>query len=515
MQPGGCRAIPMTAAPAPREAETPRFVAGSTMRHVIVMTATGSVGLIAIFMVDLLSLLYISWLGDPRLTAGVGLATVVLFLATSINVGLMIAVGALVSRALGAGERGKARRLATSCSLHMAAVGLLISGLLLPILPSLLNWIGASSETLDVARDFLWIALPSNALMAVGMGFSGVLRAVGDAKRAMYVTLSGAILTAGLDPLFIFGLGLGPNGAALAMVISRVLFAAVGFHGVARVHGLLARPRIQDAIADLRPMFGIAVPAILTNVATPLANGFFAAILARYGDPAIAATAIIDRVVPVAFGGLFALSGSVGPILGQNWGAGRFDRMRQALKDAVAFMAVYVGAVWILLVALSAPLAVLFHAEGLTGELLVFFCLLSGAMWFFIGLLFVANAAFNNLGFPLYSTAFNWARATLGMVPFALAGAALAGPKGALAGIALGSVPFGIAAIVTAFRAVGRLEVQALARSPYPTGSSNVTALGSLAAGPEEASAEAEPPLALPPDARKGAETAARGAPTA
>jgi hypothetical protein len=79
-------------------------------------------------------------------------------------------------------------------------------------------------------------------------------------------------------------------------------------------------------------------------------------------------------------------------------------------------------------------------------------------MWFFIGLVFVANAAFNNLGFPLLSTGFNWARATLGVVPFAFLGAALAGPKGAVMGLALGSVAFGIGAIFTAFWTIRRLE---------------------------------------------------------
>src|ERR671918_2813648 len=115
------------------EPPLPRFVAGSTMRHVTVMTATGSVGLVAIFSVDLLSLLYISWLGDPRLTAGVGLATIVLFIATSINVGLMIAVGALVSRALGAHERARARRLGGTTIVHMALAALLVAGVLLAL----------------------------------------------------------------------------------------------------------------------------------------------------------------------------------------------------------------------------------------------------------------------------------------------------------------------------------------------------------------------------------------------
>ena len=438
--------------------DVPRFVAGSTMRHVVVMTASGSVGLIAIFIVDFLSLLYVSRLDDPRLTAGVGLATVVIFITMSVNVGLMIAVGALVSRALGARDRDRARRLATSCCVHAALVSILVAAVLLPVLPWLLGQFGATRETLPVALDFLWIVLPSNVLVAAGMAFSGVLRAVGDARRGMTVTLISAIVTACLDPVFIFGFGLGPRGAAIAMVISRVVFVLVAFHGASRVHDLLARPRMRHVIEDAGPMFAIALPAILTNVATPLANGLAMSVIARFGDEAIAASAIIDRLVPVAFGGLFALSASVGPILGQNWGAGRFDRMRRNLGDALFLVAGYVAVVWIALVLAHPFVPRLFNAGGLTAELVEYFCLISGPMWFFIGLLFVANAAFNNLGSPLFSTAFNWGRATLGIVPFAHLGAALGGAQGAMTGFALGSVAFWIGAIYTAFRMVRRLE---------------------------------------------------------
>jgi hypothetical protein len=238
-------AAPAGAASARPEGDPPRFVIGSTMRHVVVMTATASVGLVAVFAVDLLSLLYVSWLGDPRLTAGVGLATIVLFFATSINVGLMIAVGALVSRALGAREREEARRLAASSLSHMALASTVVAVVLLPLLPILLPLLGASPETLPAAERFLWITLPSNTLMALGMGFSGVLRAVGDAKRAMYVTLVGAVVTAGLDPLLIFGLKLGVDGAAVATVISRLIFAAGRLPG----RGRGARPRGAPAPA--------------------------------------------------------------------------------------------------------------------------------------------------------------------------------------------------------------------------------------------------------------------------
>jgi putative MATE family efflux protein len=455
-------ADPTRAAEADELSAPPRFVVGSTMRHVLVMTGTGTAGLIAIFIVDLVSLLYISWLNDPSLTAGVGLATVVMFFTVSINVGLMIPIGALVSRALGARRRDDARRLATSGTLLMALVAAAVSMIVLPLLPLVLRGLGASDQTFPVAQSFLWISMPTNALMAVGMALSTVLRAAGDAKRSMYATLSVAAVTVILDPLLIFGLGLKSDGAALAINLSRVVYIYVAYRYVTRTHDLLAWPKLKAITADARPFFAIAVPAILTNIAAPVSNAFFTSIMAQFGDQAIAASAIIDRVTPVAFAGLFALAGAIGPVLGQNWGAQRYDRMRQTLKDSLTFTVVYIGCVWLVLFLVRVPITQAFNAPELTAELVQFFCQLSGFIWFFIGLVFVANSSFNNLGYPLLSTFFNWGRATLGMIPFAYFGAQIGGPQGALVGIGAGSVAFGIAAIITAFWTIRRLERQAV-----------------------------------------------------
>jgi putative MATE family efflux protein len=456
----------MDASPSAKEAaaatEPPRFVVGSTMRHVLVMTGTGAAGLVAIFIVDLVSLLYISWLNDPSLTAGVGLATVVMFFTISINVGLMIPIGALVSRALGARRPDDARRLATSCSILMAAVAAIVSVILLPLLPLILTTIGAHDDTYRVAQSFLWITLPTNMLMAFGMAFSTVLRAAGDAKRSMYATMSVAAVTVVLDPILIFGFGLKANGAALTINIARVAYLYVSFRYLTRAHNLLTRPNWASIVADARPFFAIAVPAILTNIAAPVANAFFTGVMAQFGDQAIAASAIIDRVTPVAFAGVFALAGAIGPVLGQNWGAQRYDRMKQTLKDALVFTVFYVGGVWLALFLVQVPLTSAFNAPPATAEIVQFFCQLSGFIWFFISLVFVANASFNNLGYPLLSTFFNWGRATLGMIPFAYFGAQIGGPKGALLGIGAGSVVFGIAAVITAFWTIRRIERQAV-----------------------------------------------------
>ncbi len=439
------------------------FTRGATLGHVVRMTVTGSVGLMAIFVVDFLSLLYVSWLQDQELTAAVGFASIILFLLTSINIGFMIAATALTARRLGARDRDGARVISGSAVGWMVVSAVALTAILLPLIGPILGLLGAKGRVADVAHVYLLVTLPSHVLMALGMGFSGTLRAVGDAKRAMYVTLAGGVVTAVIDPILIFGLGLGIHGAAICVVISRLVFALVGWHGAVRVHDMVARPTLREMRADGRKIAAIAVPAILTNIATPLSLAVVARIVSDFGPAAVAANAVIDRLTPIAFGALFALSGAVGPILAQNWGAGMFHRMRATLRDSFIFAGLYVLASWIVLVLARHWIVDIFALTGQAAAGVLFFCWFSGPMWFFIGLLFTANAAFNNLGYPLYSTVFNWGRATLGTVPFAWVGAKYYGFEGALAGIALGSVVFGVAAAVVAVRTIGALERKTVA----------------------------------------------------
>lgn len=447
----------MSATPPSAPPLAPRFVEGSTMRHVAVMAATGSIGLIAVFVVDLLNLFYISLLGEEELAAAIGYAGTLMFFTTAVGIGVMISGSAVVSRAVGAGQQEDGRRLATSAIIYMVLATALMSALAIVVLGPLLALLGASGRTLEIAHDFLLVVLPSTPLLGIGMAASGVLRAIGDARRSMWVTLGGGLVTAALDPLLILALGMGVEGAAIVSVVSRCVMAAYGLYAVVRIHGLAARPSLRAFIGDIRPLSAIAVPAILTNVATPVGNAYITFALAAHGDVAVAAWAVIGRVIPVAFGPLFALTGAIGPIIGQNVGAGRFERVRMALMDSLKLTLLYVGAMWAVLALARHPIAQSFGLSGEGVDLVAFFCLFAAGSFIFLGFLFVANAAFNNLGAPLLSTVFNWGRATLGTIPFVWLGGRLAGAEGVLAGQALGAVAFGVLALVFAFRLVARL----------------------------------------------------------
>lgn len=441
-------------------AEPGAFTIGSPMRHVLVMTATGSAGLIAVFFVDFLTLLYISRLGDTKLTAAVGFASQMMFLLISINIGLSIAIGALVSRALGAGDRPRARRLASSGAVIVALVSGAASLAAMPFTREIIALFGGRGEVLDVGALYLRMTLPASVFLGLGMAFSAMLRGVGDARRAMNATLAGAVATAILDPILIFGLHLGVYGAAISVVVSRFCVMLVGWRAAARRHRLLERPQARAVLEDIAPMAYIAGPAVLTNIATPIANIYVMHVFARFGEATVAAFAIMDRVTPVAFGVLFALSGSVGPIMGQNYGARAMDRVRMTLTDCFKVAAIYTVATTLVLWFASPLIIALFDAKGETAALLEFFCRVTGVLWLFLGGVFVSNACFNNLGWPFLAAGFNWGRATFGTVPFVTLGALWSGPKGGYLGLVLGAAVFGVLAVVAAYRVVGRVSAR-------------------------------------------------------
>lgn len=438
-------------APATRQPAPARFLSGSLLRHVVVMAGTGAVGLVAVFAVDLINLFYISLLGEKEIAAAVGFAGAVAFFHTSFCIGLMIGITACVARLVGAGRVAEAHRMATHSLLIMALVTALLGLATVLWLGPLLATLGATGEVARLAQRYLTITLPSLPFLGLGMANSALLRSVGDARRSMVVTLAAAFVTACLDPLFIFAFGLGLDGAAMVAVISRMVMVGLGLHGVWRVHHLLGRPERALFGQDARALAAIAAPAVLTNLATPVGAVFVTHSVAQFGASAVAGQATIDRVTPVAFGLIYSLSGAVGPILSQNLGAGQYARVRECMRASLWFMLLAVGVAWLLLALLQGPLIRAFSLDGMAATMVHAFCSWICASFFFAGALFVANAAFNNLGRPLWSTGFNWARATLGTIPFALWGAQY-GPVQVMAGQGAGLVVFGTLAMVAAVR---------------------------------------------------------------
>lgn len=437
-----------------------KFTHGSLMRHVTVMSFTASIGLMAIFAVDFVDMIFISMLGNAALAAAVGYAGTILFFTTSVAIGLSIAAAALVARAVGAKKPEEAAQYATSVAMYGMIVTIGVVILVFTLLSPTLSFLGASGETKELATSYLTIILPSLPVLMLGMVGSGVLRAHGDATRAMTVTLTGGVVNAIFDPILIFWVGLGLDGAAYASVLARIAIAGAALYPAITKYNGFARPQMAFFSRDASAVFAIAGPAVLANIATPVGNGIVTREIAKFGTDAVAGFAIVGRLTPVAFAVLFALSGAIGPIIGQNLGAGLNERVRGTFYAGMRFIAIYVLAAAAILFLARPYIAAIFGATGETLALIYLFCGPLALLGFFNGVIFIGNAAFNNLGHPYYATWVNWGRHTIGTWPFAIAGGAFMGAGGVLIGQAIGGIIFAAIAVWLSLRIMETPDVE-------------------------------------------------------
>jgi len=426
--------------------QSAKFLEGSTMRHILVMSGAGSVGLMALFVVDLLDMLFISMLGQVELAAAVGFAGTLIFFSTSISIGTSIAMGALVSKAIGAKQTHHARSLSTSVMFTAFFISSLVCAVMYWHIPELLAAIGAKGLAAERAQAYLQILLPSGPVLALAMAAGAGLRAAGDAKRSMWATLSGGIVNAILDPIFIFVFDWNVEGAAIASVFARFTVLGFSLYPLIRVHQLVAPFAFSAWSNNLKAILTIAIPAIITNIATPIGNAIVTSSIAQFGENFVAGFAVIGRVTPVCFAVIFALSGAVGPIIGQNFGAERYDRVKETLYNSLIVTTLYTILVCIILYFVQGWIVIGFSLTGDAALIVTTFCTFVAISFVFNGAQFVANTSFNNLGKPLYSTALNLGKATLGTLPFVHFGALWFGAEGVLYGQALGSTLFGLIA---------------------------------------------------------------------
>jgi putative MATE family efflux protein len=422
------------------------------MRHVVMMSMTSAVALTVLFMVDLVDMFFLSLLGEQELAAAVGYASTVVFLTTSVSIGLSIATTTLVSRAIGAGQWDRARQYTVSCLVYAFVACSLFAGVVLMNIPAMLSALGAEGHTHALAAAYLYILVPSLPVLGLNMSAAATLRSLADARMAMIAIMVAGLTNAVLDPILIFGLDMNIRGAAAASVVARFAMAGISLMVLHRKHRFLVALDPATFRLVLGSITAIAIPAVLTNLATPLGNAFVTRYISAFGDSAIAGFAVLGRVAPVAFAVIFALSGAIGPIVGQNLGAGRWDRVKQTLWSGLAFCFCYVFLMCLLLFLVRGSIISIFGLQGQGAALVDFFCIWLTIGFFPNGVIFCCNAAFNTLGRPLYATTINILKASLFTVPFVIVGAGLWGAKGILAGQVIGGTLCGLFAFVWTYR---------------------------------------------------------------
>ncbi|EBA14062.1 MATE family efflux transporter [Roseobacter sp. CCS2] len=422
------------------------------------MSTTWAIGLFAIFIVDLVDVFFIALLGQPALAAAVGFAGVGIFFGSAICIGIAISIGTLVAQLLGEGDEAAARRLATHGMLYMLVWSVPITILTVVFAEGIMQFLGARGETLAFAVTYFTIVGASLPLLGIAMAGTAILRSAGDAKLAMWSTISGGVVNAVLDPILIFGVGMGLSGAAIASVISRIVVVAVAIFGLIRKHDLLGRIDTSQIWSDFKQLNKIAVPSVITNLSGPIGASYATMQMAKFGTDAVAAASVIGRISPVAFAGLYGLSGAIGPVASQNVGAGQFDRVRETLTAGAKFSVIYMVPVAIVIFALQGSLISLFQLEGDAADLLRFYATFIVITNILFALQLCANPILTALHHPGLGTISNFAR-DLGLaIPLMTLCAAYFGAPGVLAGQAIANAIAGVATFLVALWLSHKIE---------------------------------------------------------
>jgi len=406
---------------------------GSIARHLVRQTAPMILGIGCIMGVGLLDAWFIGQLGADELAA-VSFIFPVSVALSSLGVGVMVGVNSVVSRAIGAGKLDRAAALAVQGIVLAFALGLFISGSLLLLQGPLFQALQAPDHLLPLIEDYITPYALGLPMLLVTMGANGALRAQGEAIKSSSILIIVALVNGALDPLLIFGWGpvpaLGVAGAGWATALAHLIAMLTGLALVSTCE-LPLRPAMAFRGGLLHGMLTIGrvgAPASLSSAINPIGLTLLTAILARHGQEAVAGFGAAGRLQSFAVVPLLALSSSIGPIAGQNWGAGHAARACRALHLSTLFCLMYGLAVALTLVLLREPIAALFTDDAAIAAQIGRY--LSIAAWGFAGYgcLVTATGALNAVDRAGLAFRLSVARVLLVMVPFAWLGSRLVGP---------------------------------------------------------------------------------------
>lgn len=412
-------------------------------------------GVLAVISKGIVDTFFVSRLGTEQLGA-MTFAFPVMMVVSNLAIGLGVGTGSVVARAIGEGDPEVVKRRATD-GLLLAVLLVSATALLgLLTLEPLFSALGAKGEVMVHVREYMRTWYWGMGFLVVPMVGNGIIRATGDAKVPGVVMTISAFVNIGLDPVLIFGLlgapAMGIQGAALATVISNVVtfVAALGILHFRERMILWRSAPPAEVWQSWKAILHIGVPAAATNMVNPIGAAVVTAIMARFGTEVVAGLGVAVRVETLSVVVMLALSSSVGPMVGQNAGAGRWDRVQETLRFSHTICLITGVVVAALLWLLAGRIAAVFDDSATVIAVASTYLSWAGLSYAGYGVAITTAAAFNALGRPLPSTTLVVVRIVLIVVPVTYFLSNVVGWAAVAWAAVLGNVLAGVAALLLA-----------------------------------------------------------------
>jgi putative MATE family efflux protein len=424
---------------------------GPVGKTIVRLTLPMILGLIGMVTFNLVDTFFVGHLGTEELAA-LGFTFPAVLIINSLALGLGTGAGAVISRAIGEGDHHRVRRLTTdSLVLSLLVVMIFVVAGLLTIRP-VFRLIGASGEVLDLVAEYMSIWYLGVGFVVIPMVGNNAIRATGDTKTPSIVMLVAVAANGSLDPLLIFGVGPFPRleiaGAALATVLARATTFVVALWVLGARDKMLSarRPSFAEVSDSWKRILYIGVPTAATRVILPVAVGIVTRFVASYGVGAVAAFGVATRIEFFAMTIVRALSAVLMPFIGQNWGAGKMERvyagMRFSEKVSLGWGILALG----ILAGAARPIASIFNDDPEVIRITVLYLRIVPLGYGLYGVGLLAAAGLNVLNRPIHAASLAAFHMLVLHAPLAYIGSSLYGLRGLFGGLAVSFLVSGLVA---------------------------------------------------------------------
>lgn len=381
------------------------------------------VGMLVMALYNVVDRIFIGQVVGPEAIAGLALTFPIMNITTAVGVLVGVGSSTRISIAMGRGDRHGASLLlgnaATLTFINAAAYIAVFAVFMDPILRAF----GAGDITLPYARSYMYCVLPGLLLTNVAFGLNNVLRATGYPRRAMMTMIIGALTNVVLDAILVLWLDMGMAGAAIAtdiaMAVSAWFVVAHFFKKDVTLH--FSRGTFGLRLGVVMSMISIGAAPCIVNVASCLVNALInRSLVAHGGDMAIGAAGIFVTVTSLIVTVVLGICMGLQPIIGYNYGAGRFDRLKRAYWLAVAVSTLICTVGWAIGLGIPSVVARIFTTDQFLIDSTV--VCLRHAMWAFIvvGFQVISTCFFQSIGAPARAMILSLARQVIFLIPLML-----------------------------------------------------------------------------------------------
>jgi putative MATE family efflux protein len=413
------------------------------------------VGHVAMTIFNLTDTFFVAKLGTEPLAA-MGFTFPIIFTVMSLIFGLGIGTSSVISQAIGKEDFHKAQQLTTHALLLGFVLSIVLSILGYYFCEDIFYLMGARGQTLKLTMTYMNIWFIGMPFVAIPMMGNNALRATGDTTTAGLIMGGGSLVNLVLDPIMIFGLFGFPRwgiaGAAIATLFGRAfaLVCSVGVLYYSKKLLCFERLKVAQVLASWRQLVYIGVPAALTGALGPLSAAVITKLVSGYGDEAVAAAGAGAKIDSITIMVLASLGSVLMPFVGQNFGAGRMDRVRTAHRWVYGFAITWGFLMYGVVILFASPIARVFSNDPEVVKIIRVYLLITPVCLGMAGLWRIVSGAFNGLHQPMHSAALNLVALLVLLLPCVMIGSAMGGLNGLFAGMAVGNILAGFVSIIWA-----------------------------------------------------------------